>query len=418
MKGSKKICIVLLCAVIMFGLLFAANGSVSEAASKKLNVKSPKSVAVNCSIQIETNVKAKFKSSDKKVATVNSKGVVKGKKAGTVRITVTSKSNKKQQKILKITVKQQLVITEPDNGKATLYVGEKKRIKTNLSAIYKSSDEKIAVVSKNGTVTAKKAGIVQIAVSSKKYKKLKKTVKITVKNKENNTTEAASTEKTADNTTEDKTETAGEQTSTEEATSEQTGTEEVTPEVLPEAPAFTVDYKNGKTVQAIPDTVEYCVGVNAFANGSGQIVYKGQGNTITVNPGQKIYFRYCATETQKASQIFVLEPKQLQLESIGIATVDCSGKDYSYRYEIRQSEDGVKYDLYLSDVEIEDIGNIPNEKIQTITYKEYDEYYVTSDNYYEYIYVRLAGTEEAFASDWVLAHKIKIDNEFNFDDIP
>lgn len=418
MKGSKKVYMIVLFTVVIFGFLFASNGFVSEAASKKLRVKAPKSVAVNCSIQIKTNVKAKFKSSNKKIATVNSKGVVKGKKAGTVRITVTSKSNKKQKKILKIAVKKQLVVMEPDNAKATLYVGEKKRIKTNLSAVYKSSDEKIAIVSKNGTVTAKKAGTAQITVSSKKYKKLKKTVKITVKDKENTTTDTTSTEKAADNTDKDKTEAASEQKSTEAATNKQTSTEEVTPEVLPEAPAFTVDYKNGKTVEAIPDTVEYCVGENAFTNGGSQTIYKGEGNTITVNPGQKIYFRYCATETQKASQIFVLEPRRLQLESIGIATVDCSGKDYSYRYEIRESEDGVKYDFYLSDVKIEDTGTISNANIQTITYKEYDEYYVTSNDYYGYIYVRLAGTEEAFASDWVLAKKIKIDNEFNFDDIP
>lgn len=408
MKSSKKKCMILLFTVVMLLALFSSNESVSEAASKKMKVEAPKSVAVNCSIQIKTNVRAKFKSSNKKIAAVNSKGVVKGKKAGTVRIIVTSKSNKKQKKVLKITIKNQLVVTEPNNAKVILYVGEKKRIKTNLSAVYKSSDEKIAIVSKNGTVTAKKAGTATITVSSKKYRKLKKTVKITVKNKKNITTESTSTEKAVENTTEDQT----------EATSEQTGTEEVMPELLPEAPVFTVDYKNGKTVEAIPATVEYCVGVNAFANGSSQTVHKGEGNSIIVNPEQKIYFRYCATETQKASKIFVLEPKRLELESIGIATVDCSGKDYSYRYEIRQSEDDVKYDFYLSKEEVEDTRDIPNTKIQTITYKEYDDYYVTSNDYFGYIYVRLAGTEQAFASEWVLATKIKIDNEFDFDEIP
>ena len=63
-------------------------------------------MVVGKTIKIKTNVKAKFKSSNKKIATVSSKGVVKGKKAGKVKITVTSKSNKKQKKVVKITVKK------------------------------------------------------------------------------------------------------------------------------------------------------------------------------------------------------------------------------------------------------------------------------------------------------------------------
>lgn len=78
----------------------------AEAAGKKLKVTCAKTVKVGSSIKIKTNIKATFQSSDKKIATVNAKGVVKGKKAGKVKITVTSKSNKKQKKIVKITVKK------------------------------------------------------------------------------------------------------------------------------------------------------------------------------------------------------------------------------------------------------------------------------------------------------------------------
>ena len=71
---------------VILGCLTTPNAEVSEAASKKLKISCKKTVAVNCTTTIKTNVKAKFQSSNKKIATVNSKGVVKGKKAGKVRL--------------------------------------------------------------------------------------------------------------------------------------------------------------------------------------------------------------------------------------------------------------------------------------------------------------------------------------------
>lgn len=120
-RTKKKILAVITAFVMLLGCLVVPGGTVSEAASKKLKVTcSKKTVAVNCTTTIKTNVKSTFKSSNKKIATVSSKGVVKGKKAGKVKITVTSKSNKNQKKIVNITVKNQLVVTAPENAKATL----------------------------------------------------------------------------------------------------------------------------------------------------------------------------------------------------------------------------------------------------------------------------------------------------------
>ncbi len=416
MKKLIKIFQFIFLLTIILGLSLSLNGIVSQASTSNLKVSSPKSVPVNCSIKIKTNTKSYFKSSNKKIATVNSNGIVKGKKAGTVKIAVTSKKNKKQCKVLKITVKNQLVITSPTTNQITMYVGKQRKIKTNLSATYKSSNKKIATVNSKGIIKAKKPGTVKITVQSKKYKKLKKTLKVIVKKKatsEVTTTEQTTTEQT---TTE---QTTTEQTTTEQTTTEQTTTEQTTTEeTIPEAPTFTIDYTNGTTVQIVPETVEYCIGENAFELNNEQIIYKGDGNTISVEPGKNIYFRYCATATQKASQVFILEPVQLQLESIGIATVECYSSSYDYRYEIRTSEDGVKYDIFLSDTRLEDTSNISSAQIQTITYETNKEYYVASNTYYQYIYVRLSGTDTAFASDWVLASKISVDNEFDIDDIP
>lgn len=192
---------------ISFALIFAMIGSyfVSpniakvEAASKKLKVTvSTKTIAVNTSVTLKTNVKAKFKSSNKKIATVSALGVVKGKKAGKATITVTSKANKSQKKTVKITVKNQLVITAPEDANASLKVGETTTIKTNLASIYESSDANIAEVSSSGMITAKSAGKATITVTSKKYKKLTKTIRVTVISPEEPATEATTQQPTSD----------------------------------------------------------------------------------------------------------------------------------------------------------------------------------------------------------------------------
>lgn len=106
-RTTQKMYAVLLTFVMLCGCLIIPTPATVEAAGNtKLKVTSAKTVVVGKTIKIKTNVKAKFKSSNKKIATVSSKGAVKGKKAGKVKITVTSKSNKKQKKVIKITVKK------------------------------------------------------------------------------------------------------------------------------------------------------------------------------------------------------------------------------------------------------------------------------------------------------------------------
>lgn len=76
-------------------------------------------------------------------------------------------------------------------GKKTLTVGQTVKIKVkkvkpakaSKAVTYKSSNKKIATVSKSGVVKARKAGKVVITVTSKKSKKVKAKVKITVKAK-------------------------------------------------------------------------------------------------------------------------------------------------------------------------------------------------------------------------------------------
>ena len=187
-----------------------------------------------------SNKNVAFSSSDKKVATVSSKGKVTGKKAGTATITVTSLINKKVKAVFKVTVKTADMIdtdySEKGKGKIVLeednvvlypeksfhkiydhcgdahsleyytedhesmdqFIGEQllvqkekygqaqikvKRITgvKNSAVSYKSSNTSVAAVSSTGFVTPKKVGTATITVTSKANKKVQAKYKVTVK---------------------------------------------------------------------------------------------------------------------------------------------------------------------------------------------------------------------------------------------
>ncbi len=120
--------------------------------------------------------KAKFKSSNKKIATVSKKGIVTGKKAGTAYITATYKG--KTSKKVKITVAQLSL----NKSKVKLNVGKTailtaKYNKKKVNPTFKSSNPNVASVNKSGKITAKKKGTVTITAT---YKKSKTTCKVTV----------------------------------------------------------------------------------------------------------------------------------------------------------------------------------------------------------------------------------------------
>lgn len=104
-RNHTKILSVILTAALIGSLIASPT---TAGAAKKLKAVSPKSVTAGKSIKVKVNMKCKFKSSNKKIATVNSKGVVKGKKVGKVKITVTAKKSK-QKKILKIAVRKSCI---------------------------------------------------------------------------------------------------------------------------------------------------------------------------------------------------------------------------------------------------------------------------------------------------------------------
>ena len=124
MKKFAKMLVLAAAMVMMVGAgdVAEAKGSVSKVQITKVgktNVKKKSALTLkrdgsNKKVQLTVNVTTKkgaskavkFKSSNAKVVSVNSKGVMTLKKAGKATITVASKKNSKKKDTIKITVKQ------------------------------------------------------------------------------------------------------------------------------------------------------------------------------------------------------------------------------------------------------------------------------------------------------------------------
>lgn len=161
-----------------------------EAASKNMSVKtSNKNVYVGSSAKL--NVKAtkgaklSYKTSNKKIATIDNKGNIKGRKAGTAKITITAKKSKYKTVKKTITVKvvkrnQKITASNVSvHYKKGRYLGAK--AKTGLT--YKSSNRAVVSVNSKGYIVGKKVGTAKIYITAKAsgtYKKATKTVVVKV----------------------------------------------------------------------------------------------------------------------------------------------------------------------------------------------------------------------------------------------
>lgn len=181
-RRKAKILFMSLCLMICM-VLFVSNNT--NAASKKptkmtLNV-SKKTVDVGGTYQIKVksvspskaSKSVAYKSSNTKIATISSKGIVKGKKEGTAKIAVQSKKNKKLKKTVAITVKRLKPYSLTLNKtKLNMNVNDTYKLKATVKAsspiTWNSSNKTVATVDKNGIITAKKDGTVTITVKTTK----------------------------------------------------------------------------------------------------------------------------------------------------------------------------------------------------------------------------------------------------------
>lgn len=210
-RRKAKILFMSLCLMICM-VLFVSNNT--NAASKKptnmtLNV-SKKTIDIGGTYKVKVksvspknaNKSVYHKSSNTKIVTISSKGIIKGKKEGTAKITVQSKKNKKLKKTVVITVKRLKPYSLTLNKtKLKMNVNDTYKLKATVKAsspiTWNSSNKAVVSVDKNGIITAKKDGTVTITVKTTKKgyngKVLSKSCKIVVSKKNNSNDEPTPT---------------------------------------------------------------------------------------------------------------------------------------------------------------------------------------------------------------------------------
>ncbi len=187
MKRSKKMFTVMLALCVALSMAMAS--ATANAATKKpkkiylkatsttVDIKGKVKVSVYKTKPSKASKSVKWKSSNKKVATVSKSGYVTGKKKGTVKITATSKKSKKVKKTIKIKVTNLKAKSVTMSKKsANMYPGQKSALKAtvkgsagfyNQGVTWKSSNTKIATVDSKGNVTAKAAGKATITATER-----------------------------------------------------------------------------------------------------------------------------------------------------------------------------------------------------------------------------------------------------------
>ena len=187
---TRRVVSVLLTLVLLvscFSFMVVASAAKAESG---LKISGSQVVAVGKKITLSANMPIKkWKSSDKKIATVSEDGVVKGKKAGKVKITATAEDGSK--KSLKITVYEDKVKSvKIDASTKTLDLNGTKSVKLKAKAspedaaqkfTWKSSDPSVATVSSSGKVTAVSVGKAKITATAEDGSKKNKSVTIKVK---------------------------------------------------------------------------------------------------------------------------------------------------------------------------------------------------------------------------------------------
>ncbi|MDK2808346.1 MAG: hypothetical protein PWP24_1081 [Clostridiales bacterium] len=165
--------------------------STTNVAYKTMTIAKGKTYQIKTEVKpaTATNKKLVWSTSNKKIATVSSTGLVKGIRSGTAVIKATTKDGSKKQIAIKVTIGTKVSKISVAKSKVTLKVGKTSTIKATVSSkkasnkklAYKSSNNKVATVSSKGKIKAVGKGTATITVEAKDNSGKTAKVKVTVK---------------------------------------------------------------------------------------------------------------------------------------------------------------------------------------------------------------------------------------------
>ena len=189
MKRFKKASIILLVCMLLSVIAMPVSASAAKLNKKSVSLNVGKTYTLKAK---GTKGKITWTSSNKSVATVSSKGVVKAKKKGTA--VITAKYGKKKL-ACKVTVKQPVKSIKLNKTSATLKKGKSLTLKATISpssansktVTWTSSNKEVATVTSKGVVKAVGNGTATITVKAKNGSGKKATCKITVGTSSNTT---------------------------------------------------------------------------------------------------------------------------------------------------------------------------------------------------------------------------------------
>ncbi len=208
-RGNKKRLLIALMALMAFAVIFTAvnvPSAVVEAAKtvrvKKVQITKPKKSSITmkkgATLEMKVRVTPKnaknkrvgYKTSDRKIVAVTSKGKVKAVKNGSARITVTAKDRSGKKAVLKVKVVTMVNKVKLNATAKTLHAGKKVTLKaaitpaaaSNKKVKWTTSNKNIATVTTGGVVTGKKAGTATITATATDGSGKKAACKVTVKN--------------------------------------------------------------------------------------------------------------------------------------------------------------------------------------------------------------------------------------------
>lgn len=200
MKTLKKVISVMMVVLMLFATVsvaFTSSAATKKVTKVKLNKTSltmytTQTVKLKATISPSnaSNKKVTWKSSNTKVATVDSKGNVKAVKKGTATITCTAKDGSKKKATCKVTVNKKVAVTSVKLNKSSVSIvkGKTATLKATVNPSnasvktvkWSTSNKDVATVNSSGKITAVGVGTATITCKSSDNSKKKATCKVTV----------------------------------------------------------------------------------------------------------------------------------------------------------------------------------------------------------------------------------------------